>query len=442
MRQLLNLIFQHRFYTAVCVVGTAVTLAFVMVVVMVYDLRTADVAPETLRSRLLYNTGGLVSRPDGSENYGTAGLARQAFETLFADLPGVDTLTWHSGLYKSVCSLPASSDRHSVFARRVAPNWFDLFRYEFVAGRPFTQAEYDAGRAAVQESDDSFRVYQSRTDGIDRRFVVINESLAGQVFGGADRAVGQEMLMDFLPVRVVGVVRDVSSIFQTAYADVWTPFSLANEDGLVQAIGAAGQLRGFRYAILLRQRGASPDAIRSEVERRLDALNHTGQEFVLRNVPLYTHTAYTFFRESSIDARLVYGLLLAVLLVVPAIGISGLVHAQMQGRLPEIAIRKAYGATNAGIIGRLFTESLVTTLVGGLLGYALACLLVWAGSAWLFGGGDVELSGIRTGASLLFQPILFGLALLACVVFNALSTLLPAWIAVHHNISYTLVGGE
>ena len=49
MKQLFNLI---RFYTAVCVIGTAVTLAFVMVVVMVYDFRTANVAPETRRSRL------------------------------------------------------------------------------------------------------------------------------------------------------------------------------------------------------------------------------------------------------------------------------------------------------------------------------------------------------------------------------------------------------
>ena len=51
MKQLFNLIRQHRFYTAVCIVGTAITLAFVMVVVMVYDFRTADVAPEPLRSR-------------------------------------------------------------------------------------------------------------------------------------------------------------------------------------------------------------------------------------------------------------------------------------------------------------------------------------------------------------------------------------------------------
>ena len=61
---------QHRFYTAVCVVGTAVTIAFVMVVVMVYDFRTANVAPENRRSRLLYNYGTQCMRPDGTNMWG------------------------------------------------------------------------------------------------------------------------------------------------------------------------------------------------------------------------------------------------------------------------------------------------------------------------------------------------------------------------------------
>ena len=60
MKQLFNLIRQHRFYTAICVIGTAVTVAFVMVVVMVYDFRTANVAPETRRSRTMYHDGTLL----------------------------------------------------------------------------------------------------------------------------------------------------------------------------------------------------------------------------------------------------------------------------------------------------------------------------------------------------------------------------------------------
>lgn len=441
MKQLFNLIRQHRFYTAVCVIGTAVTLAFVMVVVMVYDFRTANVAPETQRSRTMYHDGTLVMRNDGTNRMGYQGLGPTAFHALYDSLPGVDRLTWHGGLSKAVCALPASSDRQSVFLRPVAANWFDYFRYDFVAGRPFTRAEYDAARAAFERADDEFRSLRSRDDGVMRRFVVISEHLARQLFGGADQAVGSDFLMDFQPVRAVGVVRDVSPVFQTAYADVWEPFPLTNEDGVYLNTGTGG-LGGYHYPVFTLAAGTRPAVVCAEVERRVEQLNSQGLEFVLKEPRLYTHTQYTFFREAGIDARWVYGLLLLVLFVVPAVGISGLVHAQMQSRLPEIAIRKAYGASNADIIGRLFGESLLTTLIGGVLGYVLSCLFVLGGSAWMFGTGGIGVEHVPIGSDLLLRPWLFLLMLAACLVFNTLSTLVPAWMAVRHSISYTLVGGE
>ena len=441
MKQLWNLILQHRFYTAVCVLGTVLTMAFVMVVVMIYDFRTADVAPETLRSRTMYHDGTLLMHSDGTNRMGYQGLGPTAFHALYDSLPGVDRLTWHGGLHKAVCALPASSDRHSVFLRPVAADWFDFFHYDFVAGRPFTRAEYDAARAAFETSDDEFRHIRSREDGVLRRFVVISEQLARQLFGSVDRAVGGDFLMDFQPVRAVGVVRDVSPIFQTAYADVWEPFPLVNEEGVYLNIGTGG-LGGYRYPVFSLTPGTRPDAVRGEIERRVEQLNSLGGEFVLKDPRLYTHTQYTFFRDAGIDARLVYALLLLVLFVVPAVGISGLVHAQIQGRLPEIAIRKAYGASNADIIGRLFGESLLTTLAGGVLGYALSCLLVLGGSAWLFGTGNIVGGHVLVGSDLLLRPWLFLAMLAACLVFNALSTLVPAWMAVRRSISYTLVGGE
>ena len=416
-------------------------MAFVMVVVMVYDFRTADVAPETRRSRVLYNYGTQCMRPDGTNMWGYRGLGPTAFHAFFDDLPGVDELTFHGGLRKAVCALPASSDRHSVLIRPVAANWFEFFRYDFLAGRPFTQAEYDAGRAALEKADDEWRSVRNRDDGVVRRFVVISEKLAGELFGGTAEAVGKQFLLDFQEVRVVGVVRNVSSIFQTAYADVWEPFTLIYEENM-DPFTSTGGLIGFHYTVLHLSSDASPDEVRAEVNRRMEQLNKQGLEYILQDPRLYTHTEYTFFRDGSIHAGLVYGLLLVILLVVPAVGISGLVHAQMQSRLGEIAIRKAYGASNADIIGRLFAESLCTTLMGGVLGYALSCVLVVAGGTWLLGTGGVELFGIVLGSDLLLRPTLFLTVLAACLVFNALSVLLPAWIAVHRSISYTLTGGE
>lgn len=87
LRSFFRLLGQHRFYTAVCVVGTAVTIAFVMVVVMVYDFRTADVAPETRRSRVLYNYGTQCMRPDGSNMWGYRALGPTAFHAFSTICP-------------------------------------------------------------------------------------------------------------------------------------------------------------------------------------------------------------------------------------------------------------------------------------------------------------------------------------------------------------------
>ena len=53
-----------------------------------------------------------------------------------------------------------------------------------------------------------------------------------------------------------------------------------------------------------------------------------------------------------------------------------------------------------------------------------------------------RLEGIALGGDLLLRPSVFLAVLAACLVFNALSTLLPAWMATRRSIAYTLTGGE
>ena len=75
--------------------------------------------------------------------------------------------------------------------------------------------------------------------------------------------------------------------------------------------------------------------------------------------------------------------------------------------MTEIAVRKAYGASRISIMVRLFLENLLTVFLGGILGYLFSCVLVWLGRVWLFGSGEVELSGISLDGGLLLHPALF-----------------------------------
>lgn len=435
MKQLIQqaavLIRQNPFFSAVCIIGTAVTVAFVMVVIMVYRFRTADLAPETERSRMMYCDRGQTSRQDGTNI--NSGMGPVAFEALFDSLPGVEALTWYSGSHfrKQVCRLPASVEQCNCLTRSVAANWFRFFDYDFVAGHPFTQEEYDASRSGQSVDSEGKPLPEVR------RSVVLTEQVASRLFGSADAAIGQEVELDFIRMRVSGVVRDVSSIFQTAYAEAFIPFSIHREEQYQRYTGGLG---GMRMVVLKLRPDARPDDIRTEVERRQNLLNSKGMEYLFKMPRIYTHTEHTFFRDSYISARLVYGLLILVLLVVPAVSISGLMNSQMQSRLGEIAIRKAYGASNASLAGRLFCETLLGTLLGGVLGFLLSCLLVQVGRMWLFGSGGTEISGIFIGSELLFSPVLFLVVVLLCVVFNALSVILPVWAALRQPIASTLKG--
>ena len=436
--QAIHLLRQNPFYSLVAIIGTAVTIAFVMVVVMIYEFRTADIAPEADRSRLMYTGTSTTQKADGTDIM--RGMGHTAFEALFVGLPDTEDATWYSAIEQAVVSLPASSERYNFRVKNVAPNWFTFFEYDFKAGRPFNQAEYDLGRSAFQASDSEFKSTEV-AEGSGYRHIVVSELVARRFFGSAQEALGKELLVNFSSSKVVGVVADVSAIFQTAYADIFQPFTLANEGGNYRE-RVTGGLGGIRQGVVKLSANASAEDIRKEVERREQLLNGQNTEYQFKLHNLYDHTEYTFFRESSVDARLVYVLLVLVLLGVPAISISGLMNAQMQSRLSEIAIRKAYGASNVSIIGHFFTEGLVNTLIGGVLGFLLSYGLVWVGRVWLFGSGSTNLSGISMNTELLLRPGLFIIVLLVCLVFNLLAVLLPATLAVRRNIVVTLKGGE
>lgn len=415
-RQTFNLLAENKLHSSIVIVGTAVTMAFVMMVVMTFDFRAADLAPESHRSRTVYMSPGHINMVDGTNH--SSGMGKIPFDALFTACPGVELATWSGYLAESSVSMPGGADKHRFFVNDVAANWFDMFDYNFIAGKPFTEAEYDGHP----------------------REAVVSRTVARKLTGGDPASiVGREILVNFRPVKVTGVYEDVSQVFQTAYSDVLLPFT--GEKNV-----AMGGLAGRRRGVLLLAPGADVDDVAHEVARREEMLNSRGNDFVFHLERLYNHVDYTFFRDAMINPRLVYGLLIAVLLIVPALGLSGLINAQMQSRLGEIAIRKAYGATNRGIMGRLFAENLVATFIGAVIGYILSCLLVWACRRWIFAEMTDRMSGtmgdIGLDGSLFVHPVIALYALAACLVFTTVATVVPAWMSTHRSIAITLKGGE
>ena len=67
-----------------------------------------------------------------------------------------------------------------------------------------------------------------------------------------------------------------------------------------------------------------------------------------------------------------YGIVIAILLLVPAVNLSGMTLSRMRRRMAEIGVRKAFGATGGELIRQVFFENFVLTLLAGVVGLALS----------------------------------------------------------------------
>ena len=141
----------------------------------------------------------------------------------------------------------------------------------------------------------------------------------------------------------------------------------------------------------------------------------------------------------------IWGGLLIVFLIVPALNLSGMIAGRMDGRLPEMGICKAFGATRRYLLRQVLNENLVLTLIGGCLGLLISWSVLVAGRHWVFdffspgfyifteNTDDVLLTG-----EMLFSPWIFLSAFLVCAVLNVASAMIPAWNALRTEIVYSL----
>ena len=63
-----------------------------------------------------------------------------------------------------------------------------------------------------------------------------------------------------------------------------------------------------------------------------------------------------------------YVIIVLVLLLIPAINMSGITQSRMRKRMAEIGVRKAFGATRSELLTQVLYENLLQTLLGGVLG--------------------------------------------------------------------------
>lgn len=412
---------EEKLYSAMYICGTALAIAFTMLIAEVYYVKTADIAPEVNRSKTYY-LEYLIKKNESN----TTMIYWDNFRDLFQKMQTPECVTAVMDYWSSNGDYIKLADgRHDKAVKLIVtePGFFRFFQFRFTEGAPFTQDDFGSGR----------------------RNVVITEEIREVLFGKEGKAVGSTLTYNYQEYRICGVVETPSVLTEACVADIYMP---ASADRLLRGWGAGYE--GQSYEVCLSVPAAKREAFMQElkeVEARYNSM-HTDKP-VDMTTSIQTHYTKVWNELGSVfDAwsddliwYVVPGILL--LLIVPAINLSGMVASRMERRLPEMAIRKAFGAKRRTLLWQVVAENLMLTLIGGFVGLCLAWTALYGWRDWLFytfsSNGDLYGVVPILKGEMFFGPAIFLIALLVCSVLNLLAATLPAWLSLKKPIVESLM---
>jgi predicted permease len=238
---------------------------------------------------------------------------------------------------------------------------------------------------------------------------------------GADRSiVGRSISFDGVPTEVVGVMPATFN-FPDSRTDLWlaAQSTRANASFLFSLTGVARL-----------QNEATVESARTEITALIKELS--------RAVPSQRGLVSTALplQESLVGriARALWTLMAAVALVllVACANVANLFLVRSETRQREVAIRRALGAGRRSVARYFFSESALLSLVGGLLGFALA----WVGIQLLVAFGPASLPRLdEVRLDVVTVVFTLGLTIVAAATFGLIPVLRLAPVAatLHEN---------
>ncbi|MDH6357821.1 ABC transporter permease [Parabacteroides sp. PF5-9] len=398
-KQALQMLKDNPLVNAISIMGTSLSIAMIMVIVLVFQINNANYAPESARDRMLYVLGTEVYC-ESKTTRTRGGMSEEVVKECFYALQRPEAVTACSKSERPV-SLPGERLFAEYNINYTDPGCWKVFDFTFIHGAPFTESDFLSGMPRA----------------------VVSAETARKLFGITE-VVGKEIVIDYVSYSITGVVKTVSSGARFAYADIWVPYR--SKPGLIaydmHYEGGSGSFR----TILLARSPADFEAVKSELNAQLAVYNTAKEDckvnFLSNPIDQLDLTMGSggFQKVSFKSYFLSTGSVLLFLLLIPAMNLIGIVQSSVQKRKGEIGLRKAFGATWGKLIGQVLFENMVITCIGALIGLMLSFLFLHLGKSFIL-NEDMMLT-----ADMLFKPGLFLAVLFFALLLNLLSAGLPA----------------
>jgi putative ABC transport system permease protein len=300
----------------------------------------------SMGSNLLMIESGSTTSGGSHMGAGTAAtLTVGDAKAIEKEIPGVKYV---APSIRGVAQVVYGNQNWSTGITGTSPEMIEIRGWSLSSGRPFTEQELD-GAAKV---------------------CVLGKTVVDDLFGGID-PVGQIVRIKKIPFTVVGVLTPKG---QTTWGQdqddiIFVPLTTAQKQLFGQTF--PGMVRNIAV------QAWGPDDVK-QVETQLKELlrqRHRIQpnqdnDFSVRNL-----TELMSSREESANVMsLLLGAIASISLIVGGIGIMNIMLVSVTERTREIGIRIAVGAKSRDILLQFLIESLVLSLMGGILGIGIGIL--------------------------------------------------------------------
>lgn len=422
----LRVLGRKKFFTAITLFGISFTLAILMLIVSVMETEVGSTKPLTKKDRIVilpnlqikkmfYDTIYTVdtSMLDGimkldssykveeaGQNNSNNEFAWSYLDRHLSDVPSAANYTFFNA--NSIFNAYVNNAKVEMNTIYTDHRFWEIFDFEFIEGFGF-------GASSVDQEEP---------------VAVITTDLADDYFGRTKDVLGEEVELDGLSFKVVGVIRPPGISLLTS--DIMVPHTLLKSVGRGEEVGFGGFM-----AIYEADNPKGIQKIKDDIafiNRSLE-VHPSLQEYYNQVVvkPWSYHEIYaaqlldmddddTTSNSLSALKKIMLGLL-GLFVLLPTLNLINLNVGRIFERSSEIGVRKAFGASQSNILGQFIIENVIQTLLGGIIGMGLAMLMIYLiNDARLM--GDIILK---------VNTKFFIYSIIITLIFGVLSGLLPAY---------------
>jgi putative ABC transport system permease protein len=345
LRIALRALMVNKMRSALTMLGIIIGVGAVIAMIAVGSGAKARIAEQiaSMGSNMLIILSG--SSTSGGLRFGSGTVPTLTVDDAKAILTEIPTVRYVAPSLSGVAQVIYGNQNWSTIVNGTSPDVHEIRNWPLASGRSFTQQDMDGAN----------------------KVCILGKTVVENLFGGID-PISQIVRIKKVPFTVIGVLapKGQSTWGQDQDDTILVPLTTAQK-----------RLFGMQFPGMVRVISvqAKEPEVMQEAERQITDLlrqrhrlqSSQDNDFTVRNIT----EAMSSAEQSAQVMSLLLGAIASISLIVGGIGIMNIMLVSVTERTREIGIRIAVGAKSRDILLQFLIESLVLSLMGGILGIGI-----------------------------------------------------------------------